>query len=260
MTTDIVVAAAHDLWDAETSRRPIDPLSGRTPPITPELAYDVQLRLAETRRQLGHRVVGKKIGVTSAAMQRLAGVMEPDYGHLFDVMDVPAGMVVARSELIAPKVEPELAFVLGARLPGASTRPADVLRCTEFVTAGIEIVDTRIKDWKITWADTVADNGSSARFVLAEAAASPKGLDYETIGTVLRKNGVVMATATMAEVLGSPLRSVTWLARKLAGFGIELEAGDVILAGSPCAALDASAGDEFEVILGGIGRVGVSFG
>jgi 2-keto-4-pentenoate hydratase len=259
MTSDLARDAAKRLWAAELAVTAIDPLSAGDPPITPGNAYDVQLAVVDLRRKAGHHVVGKKIGVTSVAMQRLSGVMQPDYGHLFDVMDVPADSTIKRDELLLPRVEPELAFVLKTRLPGPYTTPAQVLRGTEFIAASLEIVDTRIKDWKIRWADTVADNGSSARFVLSDYCVSPLGIDYASVGAVLRKNGRVESTATLAEVLGSPLRAVAWLARKLAEFDIALEAGDVILSGSPLRALDAEAGDSFEVDLGRIGRVGVAF-
>jgi 2-keto-4-pentenoate hydratase len=254
---DQLAALAARLWDAEVRCAPIEQLTAAPEGFHPADAYRVQLAVADIRRGLGHRVVGKKIGLTSKAMQQMAGVDEPDYGHLFDGMWIDDGGSFRRADLVHPKVEPELAFVLAKDLRGWVT-PAHVLAATAFVTPALEIVDSRIVDWRLTWADTVADNGSSARFVLAEQGFSPLGVDPRAIEVVLRRNGEVVGAAAMSEVLGSPLRAICWLARKLDEYGIGLRAGDVILPGSPCRAIDAQAGDEFVAEFTGMGSVSVA--
>ncbi|MCW2568430.1 MAG: 2-keto-4-pentenoate hydratase [Mycobacterium sp.] len=252
-----VAAVAARLWDAEQRATAIEPLTAAPGGFEPADAYPVQLAVADIRRGLGHRVVGKKIGLTSKAMQDMAGVAEPDYGHLFDTMWIPDGGSFRRADLVHPKVEPELAFVLAADLRGPVT-PAAVLAATAFVTPALEIVDSRIADWRVRWADTVADNGSSSRFVLAERGFSPLGLDLRATEVTLRRGGEVVGAAAMSEVLGSPLRAICWLAQKLDDYGIGLHAGDVVLPGSPCRAIDAHAGDEFVAEFTGMGSVGVT--
>jgi len=249
-------ALAARLWEAEQRCAPIPPLTGGPDGLRPADAYPVQLAVVELRRRLGHRVVGKKIGLTSKAMQDMAGVPEPDYGHLFDTMWLDDGDSFHRAELVHPKVEPELAFVLSQDLRGR-VRPTHVLAATAFIAPALEIVDSRIADWRIRWADTVADNGSSARFVLGEQVASPLGIDLRAAGVTFSRNGEVIGEASMSEVLGSPLRAVCWLAEKLDEHGIGLHAGDVVLAGTPCRAVDAAPGDEFVAEFPGIGRVSV---
>jgi 2-keto-4-pentenoate hydratase len=250
-------ALATRLWEAEQRCTPIPPLTEAPGGFLPADAYPVQLAVTELRRNLGHRVVGKKIGLTSKAMQDMAGVPEPDYGHLFDGMWLEDGGSFRRAELVHPKVEPELAFVLSKDLRGWVT-PAHVLAATEFIAPALEVVDSRIAEWRIRWADTVADNGSSARFVLGEQVVSPLGVDLRTTGVVFSRNGEVAGSAPMSEVLGSPLRAICWLARKLDEHGIGLQAGDVILAGTPCRAVDAHPGDEFLAEFTGMGRVQIA--
>lgn len=259
MDEPLIRRAARKLRKAEQEASPIAPLSGDTPPLDAYMAYPVQMEVVEARQSEGERVVGKKIGLTSFAMQEMVGVDEPDYGHLFDSMAVDAGGIINLATLIAPRVEPEIAFVLAKGLPGSGCTPADVLRCTAYVTSAIEVVDSRIADWNISWTDTVADNGSSSRFVLAEFGVSPLDISYQSVGAILRRNGSVVASGTMAEVLGSPLRAVAWLARKLAAAGRTLDSGDIILSGSPCRAVDAEPGDTFEARVHGLGEVSVSF-
>ena len=257
LSEEETAALAARLWDAEQRREPLAPLTESSVGFSTADAYPVQLAVTRLRQELGHRVIGKKIGLTSKAMQDMAGVPEPDYGHLFDGMWIDDGGSFRRADLIRPKVEPELAFVLSEDLRGWVT-PAHVLAATAFVTPALEIVDSRIAEWRIRWADTVADNGSSARFVLSERVFSPLGLDLRSASVVFSRNGAVTGTAALSEVLGSPLRSVCWLARKLDEYGIGLRAGDVILAGSPCRAVDAEPGDEFVAEISGMGRVSVT--
>ena len=194
-TTMDIRAVATDLYAAENNTAPVDPLTVTYPGISIEQAYEVQLKGVEMRcAQDARRIVGKKIGLTSVAMQKLLGVTEPDYGHLMDHMLVMEGVAIPRSELLLPKVEGEIAFVLKGALKGPGVTIADVLRATEGVMASIEIVDSRIRDWKIKLPDTIADNASSARFVLGSRLVPVKKLDLRLVGMVFEKNGEIINT------------------------------------------------------------------
>ena len=253
-------AVAEQLYEAEKGVTPVEPLTVTWPGLTIEQAYAIQLDGVAIRRERDSRkVVGKKIGLTSIAMQKLIGVNEPDYGHLFDSMLVREGEPVPCSRLLLPKVEGEVAFVLKRRLKGPGVTIADVLRATEGVMASIEIVDSRVRDWKIKLEDSVADNASSARFVVGSRLVDPAGIDLRLVGMVLEKNGEVVNTGAGAAVLGHPSASVAWLANKIGEFGIALEEGEIILSGALTAAVDARAGDSFLISFGGLGTVGVRF-
>lgn len=251
---------AVDLVRAADAARPIEPLALRQPPLERQHAYAVQLALVDIRTATGAAVVGKKIGLTSRAMQQLLNVDEPDFGHLFDDMRVPDDGTIPIDRLIAPKIEPEIAFIIGERLPGRRTTPHDVLRCTSHVAPALEVVDSRIVEWRISWSDTVADNGSSARFVVADRGHSPLGMDLAGLRVSMTRNGVEEASGSMSEVLGNPLRAVCWLAAQLEEFGLGIEAGDVILPGSPLRAMDVRGGDEVRADFGPLGDVSVTFG
>jgi 2-keto-4-pentenoate hydratase len=253
-------AVAEKLYLAEKSATPVDPLTMTYPGLTPEQAYAIQLEGVAIRRERDLRkVVGKKIGLTSIAMQKLIGVDEPDYGHLFDHMLVRQGEPISCSELLQPKVEGEVAFVLSKKLKGPGVTIADVLSATRGVMASIEIVDSRVRDWKIKLADTIADNASSARFVVGSRLICPGEIDLRLLGMVFEKNGEVVNTGAGAAVMGHPAFSVAWLANKLGAFGIALEEGEVILSGALTAAVDAKAGDCFLMSFQGLGTVGVRF-
>jgi 2-keto-4-pentenoate hydratase len=254
-----VTQCAKELWAAECNLTPVDPFTSRSDKLSRHEAYLVQLEVASIRRKLGHRVVGKKVGLVSKAMQEMAGFAEPDYGHLFDQMRIEDGATIRLDSLIQPRIEPEVAFVLNKPLRGPNVTVQDVLAATAFVAASLEIVDSRIKDWKIRWVDTVADNGSSSRFVLSEQAVSPLGLDFRTMGMVLEVNSEPVVTSVMTEVLGNPVRAVCWLANKLHEWEIGLEAGDVILPGSPCRAIAVNKGDRVTAHMAGLGSVSLAF-
>jgi 2-keto-4-pentenoate hydratase len=248
------------LYEAQRSLTPVEPLTETWPDLTIEKAYAVQLDGVAIRCQRDSlKVVGKKIGLTSLAMQKLIGVNEPDYGHLFDRMLVREGEPVCCSRLFLPKVEGEICFVLKRRLLGPGVTIADVLRATEGVMAAIEIVDTRVKDWKIKLEDTIADNGSSALFVLGARLVDPSDLDLRLVGMVMEKNGEVVSTGAGAAVFGHPAASVAWLANKLGEYGLALEEGEIILSGALTAAVQAGPADNFLMSFGGLGTVGVRF-
>ena len=251
--------AAQQLWDAEQGRYQIDMLTLHDPDMTVEDAYAVQLENVRRREAAGQKVIGMKIGLTSAGMQKLLNVNEPDYGHLFDNMLLLERDTCSMSGLIQPKVEGELSFCLNKTLKGPGVTIADVYDATAWVTPSIEIVDSRIKDWKIKLCDTIADNGSSARFMLGGRMVPVGAVDMRLTGMTLEKNGELVSSGTTAEVWGNPAASVAWLANKLGQFGIELKAGSIVMAGAVTAALPAQAGDAFTVSFQGLGSVTVKF-
>jgi 2-keto-4-pentenoate hydratase len=250
---------AEMLLAAEKNRKPILPLTESDPGITVDEAYRIQLRVMELKKSSGQVVMGKKIGITSRAMQTMLGVNEPDYGHILDGMVVMEGEQIRVADLIQPRIEGELAFILKEDLKGPGVTLADVIRCSEGVIPALEIIDSRIADWKIKLPDTVADNASSARIVLGGMLTPVYALDLRTVGMVLEKNGEVAATAAGAAVLGNPAQAVAWLANKLAGYGITLRKGEVILSGSLTAAMPVSSGDFVRADFGTLGDAKIKF-
>ncbi|MBV8087935.1 MAG: fumarylacetoacetate hydrolase family protein [Chloroflexi bacterium] len=251
--------AADRLLEAEKSREAIEPLTQLYPGITGADAYDVQLRQVAFKRSQGARVVGKKIGLTSKALQTQLGITTPDYGHLLDYFTIPDHGELRAADLIFPRVEPEIAFVLDRPLRGPGVNVAQVLAATHYVTPAFEIIDSRIKDWKIKFEDTVADNGSSARYVLGTEQRPVEELDLRLVGMVFKQNGEDIANAAGAAALGNPAACVAWLANALADFDIGLEPDEVILPGALCKSFDAHAGDTFSASYDGLGSVNVRF-
>ncbi len=250
---------ADNLLKAEETRETIPPLTDTDPGITVEEAYRIQLRVMDMKKASGQIVVGKKIGITSMGMQAQLGVKEPDYGHVLNGMVIMEGEKVPASKLIAPRIEGEIAFVLQEDLKGPGVTPTDVMRCSAGVIPALEIIDSRIADWKIKLPDTVADNASSARIVLGGKITPVMGVDLRTVGMVLEKNGEMIASAAGAAVLGNPAQAVAWLANKLAGYEIILRKGEVILSGSLTAAVPVAAGDFIRADFGILGDVKIKF-
>ena len=248
-----------ELYQSLLDRQPVAPLTDREADITIEDAYQIQLRMIQRRLDAGERVVGKKIGVTSKVVMDMLKVNQPDFGHLLSGMVYNEGQPISAGSMIAPKAEAEVAFILARDLEGPGVTAADVLAATECVMPCFEIVDSRIRDWKIKITDTVADNASCGVFVLGDRAVSPMALDLQTCGMVLEKNGEVVATGAGAAALGSPLNSVAWLANTMGRLGIPLKAGDVILSGALAAMFPAAKGDFFRVSIGGLGECSVRF-
>ena len=247
------------LAKAENERKPLEQLTATYPGLTIQDAYKIQLEGIAMKLTQGRKIIGKKIGLTSKGMQKLLGVNEPDYGHLLDNMLILEGEACRREELLLPKVEGELAFILKDKLKGPGITIADVLRATAGVMPAFEIVDSRIRDWKIKLPDTIADNASSARLVLGSRLVPVQGLDLRLIGMVLEKNGEMVSSGAGAEVWGHPAASVAWLANKLAEFDISLEAGEIILSGAVTAAEAAAAGDVFTLSFDGLGSLNLRF-
>jgi 2-keto-4-pentenoate hydratase len=250
---------AADLAQAERSREPIAPLTSAYPDIDVVDAYEIQLINIRQRVAEGARVVGHKVGLSSLAMQQMMGVDEPDYGHLLDEMQVFEDTPVKAGRYLYPRVEVEVGFILAEDLPGADCTEDDVLAATEALAPSIELIDTRITDWKIALCDTIADNASSAGFVLGAARVAPRDVDVKAIDAVLRRNGEVIAEGRSDAVLGNPVTAVAWLSRKVESFGVRLRKGDIVLPGSCTRAIDARAGDEFVADFAGLGSVRLSF-
>ena len=250
---------AADLAEAERSRNPLDPLTAGHPDIDVVDAYEIQLINIRQRIAEGARVVGHKVGLSSEAMQKMMGVDEPDYGHLLADMEVFSDVPVPAARYLFPRVEVEVGFILADDLPGEGCTEDDVLAATAAYAPAIELIDTRIKDWKIALCDTIADNASSAGFVLGPQRVSPKDIDICAIDAVLTRNGEVVAEGRSDAVLGNPVTAVAWLARKVDGFGVRLKAGDIVLPGSCTRAIDARPGDAFVADFAGLGSVRLSF-
>jgi len=224
-----------------------------------EDAYAIQQKNVERRLAGGARLVGRKIGITSKAVMDWLGVKEPDFGALLDDMIVDDGGVCPVAGLLQPRVEGEIAFVLKRDLTDPRTTAVDVVAATDWICAAIEIIDSRVKDWQITLVDTVADNASSARFVLSSTKASLDGIDLALAGCALRKNGRVVSTGAGAACLAHPVNAVVWLARTLARLGTPLRAGDVVLSGALCPVVPVAAGDVIDVDVAHVGRCRVRF-
>lgn len=229
---DIAAQCAADLFEAERTRRPIVALTDAHADLSLADAYRIQRLNVERRLARGERIVGHKIGLTAKAMQELFKVDQPDYGHLLNTMMREAGRPLDLSELIDPQIEVEPAFVLGKRLAGPGVTIADVLAATDHIRTCFEVIDSRIIGWKIRLQDTVADNGSSARVVLGTRQTKPDELKLDDLDTELEIDSTVVERGNTCAILGHPANGIAWLANTLAGFGIVLEPGHVVLPGT----------------------------
>jgi 2-oxopent-4-enoate/cis-2-oxohex-4-enoate hydratase len=254
-------ALGDELYAALRHRSTLAPLTERYPGITIAQAYRISLRMLERRTADGERVIGKKIGVTSSAVQEMLNVHQPDFGFLTDAMQCPDGESISlrQSGLIQPRAEGEIAFILKHDLAGSNVTRDDVLAAAEAVAPCFEIVDSRIRDWKIKIEDTVADNASCGVFVLGEARVDPNTLDLASARLEMFRNGQLIATGLGSAVQGHPAASVAWLANTLGKFGIPFRAGEVILSGSLVPLTPAIAGDRFDLTITGIGPASVQF-
>ena len=248
-----------ELYQALLERKAVEPLTDRESAITIEDAYQIQLRMIQRRVDAGETIVGKKIGVTSKVVMDMLGVNQPDFGQMTSGMVFNEGDAIRAETMIAPKAEAEVAFMLKRDLMGPGVTAADVLRATDCVMPCFEIVDSRIKDWKIKIQDTVADNASCGVLTLGGLKKDPRKLDLALAGMVLEKNGELISTATGAAVQGSPVNAVAWLANTLGRLGIGLKAGEVILSGSQSPLVPVKAGDSLVCHVGGLGSTSVRF-
>nr|WP_279325980.1 2-keto-4-pentenoate hydratase [Bacillus sp. FJAT-47783] len=243
------------MLEAERTKKPIAPFSK----MTVDEAYYTQLEQIRQKVEAGGKVVGKKIGLTSKVMQEMFQVNNPDYGHLLNTMMHLDGSDVSLSRFIQPKLEFEIAFVLKKDLKGPGVTVLDVVEATDYIVPAIEIIDSRIKDWKISFEDTVADNGSSAGVIIGGKPTKLDEVNVSHIGMAVYRNGTYFDSAAGAAVMGNPARAVAWLANALVKYDISLYKGEVILSGALSKAVPVESGDQWTVDFDHIGSVSATF-
>lgn len=241
------------LFAALKDSRTIAPLIGSNPDLTIEDAYAISLDFLARRRADGEKVVGKKIGATSKAVQDMLGVFQPDFGFLTDAMHITGDIDFGQNGLIQPRAEAEIAFILRDSLTGPGVTAEQVIAATQSIAPCFEVVDSRIDNWNISIVDTVADNASCGVFVLGDARADPLDHDLPKLRVSVTKNGEPLSEGYGAAVQGNPAEAVAWLANTLGAHGVTLDAGDIILSGSLVPLEIAQPGDAFEMVLDGIG-------
>ncbi|MCM3767785.1 2-keto-4-pentenoate hydratase [Neobacillus niacini] len=256
---DIQKAAAA-LLEAESEKKTIEPFTSTAEEISVEDAYQIQLCQIRRKVENGAVIVGKKVGLTSKAMQEMLKVNQPDYGHILNNMVYNEDEIISVEPFIQPKVEFEIAFVLKKDLQGPGITLNDVIEATDYIVPAVEIIDSRIRDWEIKFEDTVADNGSSAGAILGKQSAAITEVDLADIGMKVYRNGELLDAATSAAVMGNPALAVAWLANEIGSYGISLRAGEFILAGALSKAIAVEAGDTFTAEFDHLGSVSASFG
>jgi len=244
---------------AEETGVPIAPISSIHPDLAEDDAYRVQRRIVSAKVESGDKVIGWKIGATSQAIQQMLGIDEPVYGVLLQSHRATSGGKLSLSSLIHPRIECEIAFLIGRQIVGPGATSSDVLEATEAVLASLEINDPRTAEWEVGRHEVIADNGLAARFVLGEQRMEPTGLELRNAEAVLLKNGEQITKSTGEAVLGDPANAVAWLANKLAEHGQVLEAGNLVLPGSLTPIYPVEAGDKFEAIFDYLGSVSIEF-
>ncbi|MCW5631459.1 MAG: fumarylacetoacetate hydrolase family protein [Rhodoferax sp.] len=251
--------AAQALAKARNDRRPIAPVSVSHGIAGLDAAYAVAELNTRARLESGRRIVGLKVGLTSRAVQQQLGVDQPDFGVLFDDMEFLNGQDVPTARLLQPKVEAEIAFVVGRDVTGSAPSYSEFLACLRYALPAIEIVDSAIADWKISLVDTVADNASSGLYVLGDQPVPLGAISLGAIGMHMDKNGQTVSTGSGAACLGHPLRAAFWLARTMAARGQGLRQGQVILSGALGPMIPVVAGDLVQASVGDLGSVSCRF-
>jgi 2-keto-4-pentenoate hydratase len=241
---------------AEAERRAIEPVRGEVGTIG--AAYKIQQANISHRMAAGHRPVGRKVGLTSKTVQKQLGVDQPDFGLLFDRMEIAEGGRVDLAELIQPKIEAEIAFLLARDLDRPSISQREVIAATECIFPCLEIVDSRILNWEIDILDTVADNASSARFVVGAVPRRLTDFDFVQCGMTLRENGEVKSLGVGVACLGNPIEAMRWLAQTLSGTDHPLRAGDIVLSGALGPMIPMQPGLHYEGTIAGLGNVRVN--
>jgi 2-keto-4-pentenoate hydratase len=259
MDDGFVGKAAAELLAAYATGNAIQPLTKTFPDMSITDAYAIQRIQVDRWVGDGALIKGHKVGLTSAAMQRQLGVDQPDYGHLLDSMFYMDDAPVDAGRFLQPRIEPEIAFVLSKPLSGPGVTAAQAIAAVDFVLPALEIIDSRIADWKITLTDTIADNASSGGVVLGTRPTRLDAVDLPMTGCLLRRGGELVQTGAGGAVLGSPLNALIWLANTLGELGVTLEAGHVVLPGSVTAAIDVAAGDTVTATFAGMGSVTANF-
>lgn len=256
---DTISELGNGLLAAYKSAQPVAPPRDAHPQMTLEDAYAVQLHQVRSWEDAGRRRVGYKVGLTSLAMQRQLGVDEPDFGHLYADMILDGSATISPSRFLSPRIEPEVAFVLKDELRGPGLSVLDAIRSIDFAMASLEIIDSRIADWRIGLQDTIADNASCGAVVLGTRPVRISAADLGLLGCNLSRNGEVVATGAGAAVLGHPLHAVVWLANMLGSLGRGLEAGSLVMAGSITASVPVTPGDRFTATFAHLGTVRAQF-
>lgn len=258
-SVDLHAQLADELWEADRTAKPVPPLTERYPELVIEDAYSIQSINIDRRIAAGQRVIGRKVGLTAAPMQQLLGVDEPDFGVLTDVMFVEDADLIDINRLVQPRVEAELAFVMERDLAGPGVTTATALTAIAGALPAVEIVDSRVADWKIKLVDTVADNASSGLLVVGGRLRKVEDLDLRLLGVAVYRHGELIDTGAGAAALGNPARCVAWLANKLGSFGAGLKAGDVVLPGAVHKMQPVQPGNVFRAEFAHLGAVTVRF-
>jgi 2-keto-4-pentenoate hydratase len=259
MTAEHILAAADRLAAAARAGQPCEPVRDL---IGLDLDAAYQVQFVNTRRALdeGRRLVGRKIGLTSKAVQQQLGVGQPDFGVLFADMEYCDGEEVPFARLMQPKAEAEIAFVLGRDLAARDVTPTEVIGAIDYVAPAIEIVGSRVENWDIRISDTIADNASSGCYVIGGPIRRLDGMDLVGTTMALHRNGLAASFGGGAACLGNPLTAVLWLARTCAALEMPLKAGDVVLSGALGPMVAIAPGDVLEARIGGLGTVKISIG
>jgi len=255
MSKDFYLEFARNLWQAYKDRKSMEPLTNKRDDLTIDDAYQIQLLTVEMAKKDGRKVVGKKIGLTSKAMQEQFGIDTPDYGHVYDNMMYDQHEKQDINVFYKPKIETEIAFILKEDIQGPGVTLSDVIMATEGVMPCFEIIDSRITNWNIEIVDSISDNASAAGVILGDRMYSLSEVSINNMGMVLYKNGERIYTASSAAVMGNPAMAVVWLANKLGEYGVGLKKGEIILSGSLAPAYDFKENDYFIAEFDGIGKV-----
>jgi len=250
--------AADILMAAEKDRKQAVQLTKTWPDITFEDAYAISTEVANRKIAAGAKLIGHKVGLTSKAMQRSSMIDEPDYGHLLDNMMIADGAKIPHENFCKPRIEVELAFILGKKLQGPGVGLAEVLRAAEYVVPALEIVDARLQDPRKIF-DTISDNGAAAGIVIGGRPVGPMDVDLRWVGGIMYKNSEIEETGVAAGVLGHPALGVAWLANKLGQHGVALEPGHLVLAGSFTRVVFAQKGDTIHGDFGSLGGIAIQF-
>ena len=258
-SADLHQKLADELWDADRNAAPVSPLTERYPDLVLEDAYAIQTLNIDRRLAAGEIMIGRKVGLTSKPMQTLLGVNEPDFGVLTDAMFIEDGDLVPMDRLVQPRVEAEPAFIMETDLAGPGITTARALQAIAGVMPSVEIVDSRVADWKIKLVDTVADNASSGLLVVGGRITKVTDIDLRLFGVAVYRHARLIDTGAGAAALGNPARCVAWLANKLGAFGSGLKAGDIVLPGAVHRMVPVKPGDVFRADFAHMGAVTVRF-
>lgn len=251
---------AKELYESQKDCRPIEAITDRYPEITIEEAYEVQLEVVKLKEEDGHHIIGKKIGLTNKAIRDQIGVQEPDYGIITSEGLILDGEALYIDQFIAPRIESEIAFILDKdiTLDMYPVKATDIINATYGIAPALEIVDSRVKDWKIKIQDTVSDAASYAAICLGNRITKLDGLDLRLIGMAAYLNGELVKHGSSAAVLGNPINSMVWLANKLLSLGVEMKKGEIILTGSFTPVFDIKKGDNVNVLFDHLGSVSLN--